>query len=104
MGPPGWGQPISICWALTSTPRSPCSSSYTGMLPLRPSASRYSPAEQDWAKPGLGAGLCPRPLDAPRKGGARSDGAPRPGLGQGGTGEPRTASPTAPQHPQRLVS
>lgn len=96
MGPPGRGQPISVCWALTSTPRSPCSSSCTGMLPPRPSASRYSPAEQDRAKPGLGAG-CPRPLDAPRKGGARSDGAPRPGLGQGGTGEP-------PQHPQRLVS
>lgn len=101
--PPGRGQPVSACWALTSTPRSPCSSSCTGTLPPRPSASRSSPAERD-GRARAGGGAVPGASRCPRKGEAGSDGAARPGLGQGGAGEPRTASPAAPQYPQRLVS
>lgn len=90
MGSPGRGQPISACWALTSTPR-PCSSSCTHAAPC-PSTSRYSPAEQG---PGQASGLgrCPRP-HVPRKGGARRWGS-SPWSRPGGTGD-------FPQHPQRL--
>ncbi|KAB0363726.1 hypothetical protein FD754_007882 [Muntiacus muntjak] len=65
----------------------------------RPAARHHCILQGDQAEPRR----CPGPPDAPRKGKACSDGAACPGLGRGSAGEPGTAGPNAPQHPQRLM-